>query len=108
MSTPLTLAASRRPDGTAVLAVTGEIDMSNAPALEAGVARSAGDGVLVVDLSGVDYLDSAGLSVLFAHAERIRVVANPLIAPVLIVSGLTEVTAVEGMGPGSDLDEDEL
>ncbi|GII04475.1 STAS domain-containing protein [Planobispora takensis] len=106
MSTPLTLAASRRPDGTAVLAVTGEIDMSNAPDLEAAVTRSVGDGVLVVDLSAVDYLDSAGLSVMFAHAAQIRVVANPLIAPVLIVSGLTELTTVEGMGP--ELDEDDL
>ncbi|GAA3140320.1 STAS domain-containing protein [Planomonospora alba] len=99
MTTPLTLVASERPDGTPVLAVTGEIDMSNAGTLDAALARSAGDGSLVVDLSAVDYLDSAGLTVLFSHAPRIRLVANPLLAPVLTISGLTEVTEVEGIAP---------
>ncbi|MFC4062182.1 STAS domain-containing protein [Planomonospora corallina] len=97
MTTPLTLVASERPDGTPVLAVTGEIDMSNAGTLDAALTRSAGGGPLVVDLSAVDYLDSAGLTVLFAHASRIRLVASPLLAPVLEISGLGEVTAVEGV-----------
>ncbi|GGS89090.1 anti-anti-sigma factor [Planobispora rosea] len=102
MSTPLTLATSRRPDGASVLTVTGEIDMSNAGTLDAALARSADDGPLIVDLSEVGYLDSAGLTVLFTHAPRIRLVANPVLAPVMIVSGLTAVTAVEGLGPDRD------
>ncbi|GGL59055.1 anti-anti-sigma factor [Planomonospora parontospora subsp. antibiotica] len=95
MNTPLTLVTSERSDGRPVLAVTGEIDMSNAGTLDEALARSADDSTLVVDLSAVDYLDSAGLTVLFSHAPRIRLIANPLLVPVLTISGLTEVTEVE-------------
>ncbi|MFF0311135.1 STAS domain-containing protein [Streptosporangium sp. NPDC004379] len=102
MTTPLTLAASRRSDGTPVLTVTGEIDMSNAGTLDDALAGAADDGRLVVDLAAVDYLDSAGLTVLFEHAPHIELVANPLLAPVLSISGLVDVTTVHGLDPGSD------
>ncbi|GGS66415.1 STAS domain-containing protein [Nonomuraea spiralis] len=98
MSTPLTLSASTRPDGTAVLAVTGEIDMSNAAALEEALS-STSEGTVLVDLSGVEYLDSAGLTVLFTYASRIRLVANPLLEPVLTISGLADVATVEDESP---------
>ena len=51
-------------------------------------------GRFVVDLTGVGYLDSAGLNVLFAHASRIQLIASPLLAPVLTVSGLSDITSV--------------
>ncbi|MEV4395010.1 STAS domain-containing protein [Nonomuraea sp. NPDC049607] len=94
MTTPLTLAASTRPDGTLVVAATGEIDMSNAGALEEALIRT-GESMVLVDLRGVEYLDSAGLSVLFTHAPRIRLVANPLLEPVLTIAGFADVAAVE-------------
>lgn len=97
MTTPLTLVSAERPDGTPVLTVTGEIDMSNASTLDEALASSTGNGRLLVDMRAVEYLDSAGLTVLFSHAERIRLVANPLLAPVLTISGLTELTPVEGI-----------
>lgn len=102
MTTPLTLAVAERPDGTPVLTVSGEIDMSNAGNLEAALTGFQGDVPLVVDLSAVDYLDSAGLAVLFAHAARIRLVANALIAPVLTISGLSQVSTVEEAAPAGD------
>lgn len=93
-TTALTLTPGRRPDGTALLTAVGEIDMSNAGELADALAGSAGP--LVLDLAGVDYLDSAGLSVLFPHADRIELVANPLLEPVLAVSGLSDLTTVHG------------
>lgn len=90
MTTPLTFTSHRRPDGTAVLAAVGEIDMSNARGLAA--ALDGAPGPLVLDLSAVEYLDSAGLSVLFAHAERLELIAGPLLDPVLTISGLSELT----------------
>ncbi|MGV9599129.1 STAS domain-containing protein [Streptosporangium sandarakinum] len=104
MTTPLTMAASRRPDGTQVLTVTGEIDMSNAGTFDAALTRAADDGRLVVDLAAVGYLDSAGLTVLFDHAPHIELVANPLIAPVLSISGLVDITTVHGLDSGPDGD----
>ncbi|GGT17878.1 STAS domain-containing protein [Streptomyces griseoviridis] len=96
MTTLLTLTTSRRPDGVTELTAVGEIDMSNTDALATAIETT--DGPLVIDLTGIEYLDSAGLSVLFRHADRIELVATPLLAPVLEVSGLAELTTVHGLG----------
>ncbi|WNV86192.1 STAS domain-containing protein [Umezawaea sp. Da 62-37] len=95
MTTPLTLTPGRGPDGAAVLKVVGEIDMSNTEAL--GAALDGIRGRLVVDLTECEYLDSAGLTVLFAHASRIELVATPLLAPVMTYSGLASMTTVRGL-----------
>ncbi|MFE4173392.1 STAS domain-containing protein [Streptomyces sp. NPDC056909] len=92
MTTPLTLTPGRRPDGTALLTAVGEIDMSNTDVLAAALDSTAGP--LVLDLTGVEYLDSAGLSVLFPHADRIELIANPLLEPVLTISGLAGLTTI--------------
>ncbi|MFF8596294.1 STAS domain-containing protein [Streptomyces sp. NPDC015220] len=94
MTAPLTLTPGRRSDGTALLTAVGEIDMSNTDVLADALAGTTGR--LVLDLTGVEYLDSAGLSVLFSHVGRIELVANPLLAPVLTISGLAELTTIHG------------
>ncbi|MEV1092000.1 STAS domain-containing protein [Streptomyces microflavus] len=94
MTTPLTLTARSRPDGTPLLKAVGEIDMSNTDALAAALDATAGP--LVIDLTEVDYLDSAGLSVLFAHADRLELIAGPLLIPVLTISGLADLTTTRG------------
>jgi anti-sigma B factor antagonist len=97
MTTALTLTTGRRPDGAAVLTAAGEIDMSNsdafADALGAAVGE-AGEDRLVVDLTAVHYLDSAGLAALFQHADRLDLLVNPLLTPLLTISGLTDLTSV--------------
>ncbi|WP_326750750.1 STAS domain-containing protein [Streptomyces hirsutus] len=95
MTTPLTLTLSRRPDGATLLTVVGEIDMSNTDTL--ATAIEATDGPLVIDLTAVEYLDSAGLSVLFTHSDRIELIATPMLAPVLNISGLVDLTTVHGL-----------
>ncbi|MFJ9338748.1 STAS domain-containing protein [Streptomyces sp. NPDC101733] len=92
MTTPLTLTPSHRPDGTALLTVVGEIDMTNTDGLHEALAGTRGN--VVVDLTAVDYLDSAGLSVLFSHADRIEVIAPALLVPVLEISGLSGLTTI--------------
>ncbi|CAM5297401.1 STAS domain-containing protein [Streptomyces xanthochromogenes] len=94
MTTALTLSHGRRSDGTELLTAVGEIDMSNAAELARALAGTAGP--LVLDLTEVEYLDSAGLSVLFPHAERLQLVTNPLLDPVLTISGLSDLTTVHG------------
>ncbi|MEW1612640.1 MULTISPECIES: STAS domain-containing protein [unclassified Streptomyces] len=104
MTTPLTLTAHHRPDGTALLKAVGEIDMSNTDALASALDATAGP--LVIDLTDVEYLDSAGLSVLFAHAGRLELIAGPLLTPVLTISGLADLTTHHGPGdehPGAPL-----
>lgn len=75
MTTPLTLTSGRRPDGTALLTAVGEIDLSNTEVLASALDGTSG--LLVLDLTGVEYLDSAGLSVLFPHADRIEAHRHP-------------------------------
>ncbi|MET0424433.1 MAG: STAS domain-containing protein [Actinoplanes sp.] len=97
MTTALTLSSGRRPDGAAVLTAVGEIDMSNSHTFADALAEAvgaAGEGRLVVDLTGVDYLDSAGLAGLFQHADRIDLLVNPVLNPLLTISGLSELTSV--------------
>jgi anti-anti-sigma factor len=93
MTTPLTLSAKLRPDGSQVLTADGEIDMSNASQLEDALAQT-GAVPVVVDLTAVEYLDSAGLTVLFAHAGHIELVVTPLLSPVLAICGLSEIAQV--------------
>ncbi|SNS10901.1 STAS domain-containing protein [Actinomadura mexicana] len=95
MSTPLTLTTARRPDGRALVTAVGEIDMSNSGNLAAALDTAHGDaGKVVLDLSAVEYLDSAGLSVLFDHADHLELVAPPLLEPVLTLSGFPELATV--------------
>ena len=101
MATPLTLTTARRADGRVVLTATGEIDLSNVDAFTEALAAASSardSGLVIVDLSGVEYLDSGAIGVLFANAEHIHVVANPILMPVLKISGLTDVASVESVG----------
>jgi anti-sigma B factor antagonist len=96
VATPLELSTRAGADGIPVVTVAGEIDMSNAGRFRdaLGLAAAAVDGgSFVVDLTDVEYLDSAGVHVLFAHASRIRLIAGPLLEPVLTVSGLSGITS---------------
>ena len=89
--------------GTQVLAAVGEIDMSDAASFREALSRAlAGDAQIVVDLTGVEYLDSAGLTVLFTHASHIELIATPLLAPVLTISGLAGLTHLHEIDPGAD------
>ncbi|WBB76054.1 STAS domain-containing protein [Micromonospora sp. WMMD1128] len=96
MSTALKLTTSSGPDGARVLIAVGEIDLSNAASFAAALddALRPDGKPLVVDLTEVEYLDSAGLAVLFPHAERIALVAGPLLEPLLTISGLADLTTV--------------
>jgi anti-anti-sigma factor len=99
MATSLELSTRRDADGTPVVTAVGEIDMSNADSFldalsQAASETAAGNGQLVVDLTRVSYLDSAGLHALFAYTPGLQLIASPLLAPVLAISGLSDVTSV--------------
>jgi anti-sigma B factor antagonist len=55
-------------DGVPVLAVTGEVDVYSAPALSENLTQllDEGSNTIVVDLTGVAFLDSTGLGALIS------------------------------------------
>jgi anti-anti-sigma factor len=60
-------------DGVAVLAVTGEIDLATIPAFEAAITEALAQrpSALIVDMTNVDFLASAGLQALVATHEKV-------------------------------------
>ncbi len=94
-ATALTVRTSQRPGGEPVLLVTGEIDMSNAETFGTAIRDALpAHGRLVVDLTAVDYLDTAGLTQLFSNADKIEIVVTSLLAPVMTISGLAAMAIV--------------
>jgi anti-anti-sigma factor len=104
MPTPLTVDTAPGDDGALVLTAAGEIDLSNietfTEALTAATTECAERGeTLTLDLSAVDYLDSAAINALFIHAERIHVIADARLIRVFAISGLSELTTMEAVPP---------
>lgn len=63
-----------------VLTVAGELDVVGAPELRQHVMRAVAGGLhhLVLDLRGVDYVDSFGLGVLIGSLKRVRLLDGDL------------------------------
>jgi anti-sigma B factor antagonist len=69
--TDLAITLGHSEDGVPVLRVSGEIDMRTAPALRLEVEQAiARRPMLILDLTGVEFLASAGLSILIELARR--------------------------------------
>lgn len=62
-----------RDAGALVVAITGELDLANAPGFEAEI-RAALDGTawVIIDLSGIEYFDSSGVRMLDHVAEAVE------------------------------------
>ncbi|QFZ18915.1 STAS domain-containing protein [Saccharothrix syringae] len=95
-------------DGTAhTVALTGELDHRTAPRLHAaldGLRLAAGDR-LVLDLTGLTFCDSSGLSAFIAAHElssgAVELVAPPaMVVRMLHVTGLTEIFTVHDADRG--------
>ena len=88
-------------DRWTVLAVTGEVDVATAPRLREQLVQLVAQGHhhLVVDLEGVDFLDSTELGVLVGALKRVRlqegeltlVCTQPRIVKVFDITGLSKV-----------------
>lgn len=104
MTTPsLTIAST---NGRVDIVLTGEIDLDSAPGVEAKVVEGIGPDASVVtfDLSGVTYIDSIGMRMLFLLAAKLEaqqvpleLVANPgtIARRVMELSGLASVASLK-------------
>jgi anti-sigma B factor antagonist len=99
VSGPLARVEARVDGGRALVRVAGEIDLSNADALEAELERHVASAQeVVVDLTEVQYLDSRGVWLLTRLARRLesRGTGLTLVAPPGTVAG--EVLELTRMG----------
>jgi anti-sigma B factor antagonist len=99
-------------DGIIIARITGEIDMSNTTELRAAIIQATPNGALgvVLDLSDVDYVDSAGIHFLYrlgeslrTRGQTLRVVIPPdsAASDALRLAGITRyVDAVEALDEG--------
>lgn len=95
----VTIATEVDAAGDPIVVVSGEIDMSNASSLSAAVApiTATAPSRLTFDLTGLRFIDSAGLAVLVTAAATTTVsVRNPsaIVRSVIEATGLSSVLHV--------------
>jgi anti-anti-sigma factor len=91
----------RESSGATVVRIGGEVDMSNADVLRNTIDPIAASevGHLIFDLGELQFIDSSGLTVLLAAAQRIPLVQlrnpSPIVRRIVEVTGLGEVLPTE-------------
>jgi anti-sigma B factor antagonist len=94
----LDIAIEEAAPGTAVIALTGEVDLYTCPEFKEELLRVIGDGaaVVVVDLTATTFIDSTALGVLIRGVERLRMDGGRL-AVVCIDPNMTKIFEVTGL-----------
>jgi anti-sigma B factor antagonist len=85
-------------DGVAVVAVHGELDLETAPALKTALVEAIEEQPgrrIVVDLEGLDFIDSIGLGILLGGLKRARGSDGEL---VLVATGRNVLKVLELTG----------
>ena len=89
------------PAGDPIITLSGELDIAGAGSLENTVAAITAEGPvrLIFDLSGLQFIDSAGIAVLVSATKNVDAVTlrNPtvIVRRVLELTGLSEVLPIE-------------
>ncbi|QVI25134.1 STAS domain-containing protein [Nocardia tengchongensis] len=97
---PPLLTVSQRQVGEAiVVSAAGEIDINSAGQLREALEAAATGPTLIIDLSGVEFIGSVGLTTLLvatkaADTQQVRVVASPQVRRPIEMTGLDGVLAL--------------
>lgn len=99
---------TRDVDGRTVVAVAGEIDVYTAPKLRDKITELVAAGVydLIIDLEGVEFLDSTGLGVLVGGLKKVRandgslqlVCTQERLLKIFRITGLAKVFVIHESG----------
>lgn len=96
-----TVGRSLEASGSPVIAIIGEIDVSNVASIEVELDRVLADhpARLVFDLSELSFIDSSGIAILLRAAEKADQIElrNPsaIVRRVIVATGLSDVLRVE-------------
>lgn len=97
---PLLTVSQNRVGETVVVSAIGEIDINSAPQLRAALEAAAPSATtLIIDLSGVEFIGSVGLTTLLVATntidpQQVRVVASPQVRRPIEMTGLDKVLAL--------------
>jgi anti-sigma B factor antagonist len=101
----VTTLVSFEADGTAVVRVEGEIDISTVGAVRTAMATAIerSPDRLVFDLAGVDFMDSSGIAVLLQARKAVRSIhiRNPstVVRRLIELTGLADILPIERGAP---------
>jgi anti-sigma B factor antagonist len=93
------------------LHIVGQVDAATVDAFEARITEAVESGPVILDMTGVDFIDSAGLRVLLtmsrlAGAPRpLRIVPSEQVRTIFDVTGLDALPEVEFLLPSQRLAE---
>lgn len=93
---------------TSVVArVTGEIDMSNADSIRSALADAMPNQklLLIFDLSALDYLDSAGIQLIYQLREQLRARGQSLRLVIPASSASHDAIRLAGLAPHLEMAE---
>jgi anti-sigma B factor antagonist len=90
-----------------VARVSGEVDLSNAESIGAALVESMPNDEhrLILDLSGVDYLDSAGIQLIYQLRERLRARGQTLALVIPPSSPSHDALRLAGLSPHVEMAE---
>ena len=95
----MTVQVETNPDRTATVRIAGDVSSAAELALRDALGTAGGTGPLIIDLTGVTYLDTAGLNLLkeLAAERGLEVVMGPEcpVFSVVQVSGLCDEATVQ-------------
>src|SRR5262245_44224696 len=88
-------------DGSVQIAVSGEVDLANAVVVEDQIVEAITNQVtsVSVDLGAVDYMDSAGMRILFSLASRLAGLQIGLEVVAPVGSSARRLVEVSGLAP---------
>jgi anti-sigma B factor antagonist len=96
----VTVASVREEDGTPVVYLSGELDLTNAGQLSAAIDAALGSypGRLVLDASGLTFIDSSGIVLLVSATQRVQEVQvrdpSPIVRRLIELTGLSKVLRI--------------
>ena len=96
-------------DDAKVIVVKGDVDLAGGPLLDDALARAESAGPVVIDVSGVDFIDSSGLRSLLSASRRaeersgavVLRAPSPGVLRLLELTGTTEQFRIEAAGPST-------
>ena len=96
----VTVASVREEDGTPVVYLSGELDLTSAGQFGAAIdaALASHPGRLVFDASGLTFMDSSGIVLLVSASQRVQEVQvrdpSPIVRRLIELTGLSKVLRI--------------